>query len=325
MELPVNKTFGMAIFIIVAILVVIFIFMIPKALGGIDPLKQRQIDEEKVKQLENLNGYYDAFKKTDGGIDSYEASVLLAKAVEYTWKDCVNFCEKTTDVSDFTNFFATHPITLSRTLDCDTPYVYDKDVENKYKISKDRISGFCKDVNIGVDKTKTVDEWTTTIWGLRQNSVMCTNYKADGYQWGNMYCGDEDGVKTNLKCSPLCGIGKDWVNEITQDRIKEWDGIMTVGNTYNNIEIVYSPDCTIIKGFLPFSKQACLKVQIGEGSAKECITTDEPPKKFDSGICFGNKQETFYCNNGVIQSCGKNKDTNVYSDPSLCGFNTGCK
>lgn len=273
MELPVNKTFGMAIFIIVLLLVVIFIFMIPKALGGIDPMKQRQIDEAKVKQMEDLSAFYNTFKKTDGGFDSYEASVLLAKVIEYTWADCANFCDKTMDITDFTNFFMTHPIILSKQLDCETQYVYDKDTE--HKISKDRISGYCKDTDLfGADspsksKTTRADEWTTTIWGLRQNSVMCTKYMADGEQWGNMNCGDSETGK--IKCTPLCGTGKDWQifgigREITQDRIKSWDGVMTQGKTYSNIRVVYNPDCTYVKGFLPFSKQACLEVHIGSGS-----------------------------------------------------------
>ncbi|MFZ3077595.1 MAG: hypothetical protein WA139_04020 [Candidatus Aenigmatarchaeota archaeon] len=258
MELAINETFVLAITIIVALVVFGLVFMIPTTLGGVNTLKQNQINDATAKQLEDLGAFYDTFKKTDGGFDSYEASVLLAKVIEYTWEDCANFCESKMDIADFTNFFLTHPIVLSKTLDCGTEYVYDKDTE--HKISKNRISGYCKAADVGDDKTETADEWTTTIWGLYRNSVMCTNYFADGYQWGNFNCGSAE--TPNIKCNPLCGKGVDWTREITQDRIKSWEGAMTKGNSYSNIRVLYNPDCTLIAGFFPLSDQACLEVQI---------------------------------------------------------------
>lgn len=310
MDLPVNKTFGMAIFIIVLLLVVVFIFMIPKALGGIDPLKQSQINDAKVKQLEDLGAFYDSFKKTDGGFDSYEASVLLAKVIEYTWEDCANFCESKMDIADFTNFFLTHPITLSKTLDCDTLYVYDKDTE--HKISKGRISGYCKEADIGDDKTETADEWTTTIWGLYRNSVMCTNYFADGYQWGNFNCGSAE--TPNIKCNPLCGKGVDWTREITQDRIKSWEGAMTKGNSYSNIRVLYNPDCTLIAGFFPLSDQACLEVQISGGASattcSDCVNSGKGWCSIDNQCKAGDDYGS------TDKTCGG--DDWIWGDESLC-------
>ncbi len=57
-------------------------------------------------------------------------------------------------------------------------------------------------------------------------------------------------------------------------------------------------------------------------SAEKCKTSDNI--EFDSGACFGNKKETYFCNNGNIEYCGKNKNTDVNVDDSLCKVNKGC-
>lgn len=44
-----------------------------------------------------------------------------------------------------------------------------------------------------------------------------------------------------------------------------------------------------------------------------------------SGQCFGNGKNTFFCNNGNIELCGSNRDTNIKIDSSLCIDNSGCK
>ncbi len=330
-SLPINKSIAVALFVIVLVGIFFIYFTAVRASGGINDLKLRGLGGTIDKQLDDLENYYNLFKKTEGGIDSYEASVLIAKAIEYTWRDCSGACREPQDIADFTNFFATHPITLSRQVEC----IEDGGTEYKYEdgntgIYKSRINGICSRDVLETDKTGTVDEWTVTMWGLLKNSVMCTKLRADGEQWGNYECGGGDSVRSDLKCNPNCGSGKDTSHEITQDRIKNWEGGMNVGKSYRNIKVTYDPDCTYIAGKIPLLsgllglKQACMEIQISE-EANECKTTDKPPKEFSSGECFGNTVNTFYCDNGVIEGCGKNKDTNNNVDASLCESNKGCK
>ncbi len=286
-DLSSNSAFYVVIGIIVLLVAVLLLSTVIKTLGGVDEQKQYAINSEKKKQAESLNEQYGLFMRTDGGLDSYEASVLLAKAVEYTWKDCANFCKEETDISDFTNFFATHPIIISKALECDNAYDYEKYGEQKseYKISKGSIKDICTSGQLGADKSEIVDEWTTTIWGLRRNSEMCTNYFADGYQWGNYEC---NGEAPNYKCKPNCGIGVDKIPpERTQDRIQEWSGVMVKGKAYNNIKVIYSPDCTLVLGYLPYSDIACIKVKLGGGIDSLSTTlsldvSETKPKKGDA-------------------------------------------
>lgn len=54
---------------------------------------------------------------------------------------------------------------------------------------------------------------------------------------------------------------------------------------------------------------------------KKC--TDSGGLPFNSGDCFGNKADTYFCNNGNIEHCGKNTDSSKSVDTSLCN-NNGC-
>ncbi len=250
---------------------------------GLSALEQRNFDSQKADQLKQLEGYYSTFSKTDGGLDSYEASYLIAKVIEFTWVDCNGSCRDNGDIPEFTRFFEGHPIILSKQLDCNADYVYEKGTDPNYEISKNSIRGICSPAETGVDKTKTVDEWTVTAWGLK--STLCRNFIVDGKQWGNAWCLGDGGV--NNGCSSFCakaGFG-DWGREITSDRIKDWiGGDLSFGKIYGDIKVTYIPDCTWLKGkvsYIPVLggvlnlvyglKQACSTVEIGEGTANPTV------------------------------------------------------
>lgn len=255
---------------------------------GLTAAEQMQFDNQKAEQLKALKGYYSSFMKTDGGLDSYEASVLIARAVEYTWRDCSQFCREEGDIPEFTMFFADHPIVLSKKLDCGNEYEYAEG--EKYQISKNNIRGMCSDADLGVDKTERVDEWTVTAWGLKNS--LCKNFIVEGKQWGNGDCANgyilDDSDNTNKKCKSFCATSgeHDFAREITSDRIKGWIGTMEFEKSYNNIKITYDPDCTYISGkvckiwvaggiicFFKQLKQSCSMVEIGKGADKSAFLT----------------------------------------------------
>lgn len=338
---------AIVLIVIVAALLFTFAGGTAKGLAAIDPLKERQFNDNKAAQLKMLESIYDTFKSNDKnneGFDSYEASFLITKVIEYTWKDCSGFCREAGDIPEFTNFFLDHPIKLGKKLDCD----YEKsEYPSEFPIRKASIRGLCTDKDIGNTgvifgtdtKSETVDEWTVTMWGLLKNTNMCSSYYVDGYIWGNGDCGSsEKYVNDYKKCASGCAKAGplDSGREISSDRIKGWEGKMEKGMIYGKIKVTYDPDCTWVAGtfadipviggtanYIWTLKQPCSAVEIGVN--EKCITTDNPPKEFNSGECFGNTVNTFYCNNGAIEDCGKNKDTSESVDWSLCQNNKGCK
>lgn len=179
--------------------------------------------QANVENHENeLQKLYNDYKDNDGGFDAYETSILLAKAIEFTWSDCYQRCKDEREL--FTGFFAKNPIDFNRDMDCT-------------KLT--RIKGKCSAADLGTDKTQKVDEWTVTAWGLLANSEMCSNYRLsneDNKQWGNDNCGAHDVAAPGKKCADFCGRspGMDKVG---------WDaGIMTKGNKYSTIRIAYDPE-----------------------------------------------------------------------------------
>lgn len=296
-----------AIYSVAAIVLVVLVAMIlftlaggtAKGFAGIDPLKERQFSDNKASQLKELESIYSTFKSNDKnneGFDSFEASFLIAKVIEYTWKDCRMLgCKDAGDIPEFTNFFIEHPIKLGKTLDCD--YV-NNEYPSGFPIKKASIRGLCADSDVfdssllskivskavGVDsKTERADEWTVTMWGLLKYTNLCSGYIVDGELWGNGNCGDSDNfVNTDKKCASACAKAgaRDWVNEITSDRIRAWSGEMNLGKIYSNIKVTYTPDCTMLKGkfdFIPFAgtlfnlKQPCSVVEIGEGTTNPTV------------------------------------------------------
>ncbi len=288
-EMDTSSLITLALIVLVLIVIYLIITNDNRLLGGVDAASQRNFDDNKAKQLEELEGYYNTFKENDKnseGFDSYEASFLIAKVIEYTWKDCSGFCKEAGDIPEFTNFFADHPIKLGKVLDCNPNSEYPEN----FPIKKADIRGLCSDSDLGISslissppsKTNRADEWTVTSWILRKS--LCRNYKVEGYQWGNAWCyGDSD---TSEKCISFCATAglQDWSREITSDRIKDWKGNMDeFGKTYSNIKVTYIPDCTWLKGkisyipgggvadFLFKLKQACSAVEIGEGTTNPAI------------------------------------------------------
>lgn len=258
---------------------------------GLTAAEQMQFDNQKADQLKALEGYYGSFMKTEGGLDSYEASFLIGAVIESVWRDCSGVCREAGDIPEFTRFFADHPIVLSKPLDCASVYEYDDG--EKYQISKSRIRGMCSELDLGVDKTERVDEWTVTAWRLKDS--LCKSFKVEGYQWGNAYCRNgwvfDDADATKYKCKNFCATSgiNDWGKEISSDRILGWERTLELGKSYNNIKVTYDPDCTIVIGKLKnfiltapiaaiyefFSgsqlKQSCSMVEIGEGVAKKTV------------------------------------------------------
>lgn len=190
---------------------------------------QAQVDNQE-KELKEM---YNSYSKNDGGFDAYEASILVAKVIEYTWRDCYNICDDEKEL--FTGFFVKYPINFVKDMDCSS---YPRSSGDKIYPDIRLIKGMCSLTDIGTDKTKKVDEWTVTAWGLA-NTTMCSNYKLsskeDSKQWGNGVC-DGDASTTGKKCADFCDRSKD------VDKIDWQGGIMNKGNKYSNIRIAYNPD-----------------------------------------------------------------------------------
>ncbi len=188
-------------------------------------LQQNVENHEKA-----LKGYYDDFKKNDGGFDAYEASILLAKAIEFTWRDCYNICKDEREL--FTNFFAQNPMEFNKNTDC----------SKQYPDSIPDINRIKTPVNVCYNNFADVGETTVTIWGLSANTEMCSNYKISGEdnkQWGNADCGGYFLPANPNKhyCNEFCDKGR-W----DADKIDWQAGKMEKGKTYSNIRIAYNPD-----------------------------------------------------------------------------------
>jgi len=232
-----------AIILLVLAAVVYFVWggNISNLLAGInwrDKVLQNNVENQE-KELQKL---YDDYKSNDGGLDAYESSILLAKAIEFTWTDCYNICKD--DKELFTGFFLKNPIDFSKDMDCSN---YPVSGGDKVYPKILYIKNSCSQADLGADKTKKVDEWTVTKWGLSANSEMCSNYKLGSNegnkQWGNTPCSGDNEVKSGKKCADFCntdGSGKDKI---------DWQaGIMQEGNKYGNIRIIYSPNAGSIFG-----------------------------------------------------------------------------
>lgn len=300
-EIPINAILVLLLILAVLAIAIYTAFGQPSiADRGISALEQRKFDNQKADQLKELNGYYSSFMKTGGGLDSYEASFLIAKVIEYTWRDCNGFCSQAGDIPEFTRFFADHPIILLKKLDCQKEYEYEKgEIYEIWKLNNlNNIRGMCSKDDLGVDKTERVDEWTVTAWGLQ--NTLCKNFIVEGKQWGNGYCANgviiDDADITKYKCADFCAKAgfTDKVHEITSDRIKAWDKTLELGKSYSNIKITYSPDCTLLAGkicniwgiggvicFFNPLKQSCSMVEIGEGT-----TSPTAPAYSSTNSCY---------------------------------------
>lgn len=187
---------------------------------------------EKVLQqnVENhekaLKGYYDDFKKNDGGFDAYEASILLAKTIEFTWRDCYNICKDEREL--FTNFFAQNPIEFNKNTDCSKQYSGGKPDINRIKTP----------VDVCYNNFIDVGEVTVTIWGLSANTEMCS-LTFDDNIWGNADCG-----ANYLPANPNKHYCNDFCNKggLGADNIDWKAGKMEKGKTYSTIRIAYNPD-----------------------------------------------------------------------------------
>lgn len=227
-----------AIILLVLAAVVYFVWggNISNMLGGInwsDKVLQNNVENQE-KELQKL---YDDYKSNDGGFDAYETSILLAKAVEFTWTDCYNICKD--DKELFTGFFLKNPIDFSKATDCSKQYPGGIPSINKIK----------NPVDVCYNNFIDVSEVTVTIWGLSANTEMCSNYKLSNNegnkQWGNADCGgDFIGTSPNKHyCNEFCdksgaGIDKvDWQAEKMQK-----------GSKYGNIRIIYSPKAGAVLG-----------------------------------------------------------------------------
>ena len=210
---PVTHTLLKIILLVIVLLVVfIIIFTIgfPALEGGFEPWKKR-MQQKKIetyeKELTELCKQYDEDADLSNGcqVDTYEASVILATAIYYTWLDChKGRCEDGTDF--FYQFFAEKPIEINDSVDC----------------TQVPLGTFCV-----ASKKSVVDEWTVTVWGLRKHYP---NFCED---FGNSDCGGFDVSSSGKGCGDVCGDG---------DVIKSWNRAMSKGNTYNNIKIEYKTD-----------------------------------------------------------------------------------
>lgn len=218
-----------AIILLVLALIIVFVWggNISNMLGGInwsDKVLQSHVENQE-KELQKL---YDDYKNNDGGFDAYESSILLAKAVEFTWTDCYNICKDDREL--FTGFFLKNPIDFSRDMDC-----------NNYPISGSGkiypIIGKIRETCWSADR---VTELEVTAWGLAAYTEMCSNYKLnsnEGYkQWGNADCSYHFSTVPEKYCADFCDTGG-W----GADKIDWQAGEMQKGSKYGNIRIIYSP------------------------------------------------------------------------------------
>ncbi len=231
-----------SIILLVVILLVAFGAIINPANSALNSVNfwNKTLELSVEQHTKELNDYYNMYQKNDGGFDNYESSILLAKAIEFTWKDCNGVCKEYQE--PFTAFFATHPINFNQPTVC-LNYPRGEDWPD---IS--RISSYCDDF-----KQQYVDEWTVTIYGLLANTNMCTSYKFNNNQWGNSNCGAAD-MKSrtpDISCSALCSHGDyvDWPD--TAGRMEKDKP------AYGNIIIGYMPEEGII-----FKNPAKITVEI---------------------------------------------------------------
>jgi len=213
---PVTHTLLKIILVVIVLLIVFIIIFgvgLPALQQGFDPWRER-MQQKKIetyeKELKKLCLEYDEDADISNGceVDTYEASVILATAIYYTWLDChKGRCADGTDF--FHQFFVEKPIKIISSVDC----------------SQVPLSGFCDPSETGVDKRSVVDEWTVTVWGLRKHFP---NFCED---FGNDNCGGyESGISNGKKCGDVCG---------DNDVISAWNRAMSKGNTYSDIKITY--------------------------------------------------------------------------------------
>lgn len=178
--------------------------------------------ENHEKELQKI---YDDYKGNDGGFDAYESSIMLAKAIEYTWTDCYNICKDEREL--FTGFFLKNPIDFNKDMDCDN---YPISSGDKVYPSIGKIKLHCYD-----SRTNNVDEWTVTAWGLSGNTKMCSNYKLsneDNRQWGNSICSND---KNGDECRTFCDASGAGIDKV------DWQADEMKKGKYGNIRIIYNP------------------------------------------------------------------------------------
>lgn len=232
---------GIIILIVVLYIVVVVADIMRGGLGNIS-YWEKTVQASAEMQGQELLELYNKYYNNDGGFDAYEASIILAKAIEFTWRDCYNICRG--DKELFTNFFAEHPIEFSKDMDC-SKYPTGDDYPDIGRIQIEK-------AKCHKSKSSTVDEWTVTAWGLKANTEMCENYKLkDGKNWGNYKC---SGDITADKCDDFCDV-----SNANKDYI-EWEGKeMKKGNSYSDIVIKYSP----AKGII-FKSEPKIIVEVNE-------------------------------------------------------------
>jgi len=222
-------TIMVAIILLVVALIVYFVWggYISNMLGGInwsDKVLKNNVDNQE-KELQSL---YDSFKSNDGGFDAYETSILLAKAIEFTWRDCYNICKDEREL--FTGFFLKNPIDFSKDMDCDN---YPISGGDKIYPNIGKIKDWCFNANA-------ISEMLVTSWGLA-NTSMCTDYKLSSSegnkQWGNYECETHfDFSGRLLYCYDFCDRSGKHIDKI------DWQaGIVAKGGKYGNIRIAYDP------------------------------------------------------------------------------------
>lgn len=215
-----------AIIIMVLALVVVFGLgnIISSSLGSI-AFSEKVLQQNVENQEKELKLLYEKYRDNDGGFDAYETSILLAKAIEFTWRDCYQICKNEREL--FTGFFAQNPIDFNRDMSCNQYQNKEPDINE--------ISGICEN-----SKLSKVDEWTVTAWGLNPYTQMCGNYKLSGEdnkQWGNENCEGDNEVARNNKCFAFCDRDGGFVDKI------DWQaGVMKKGKKYDSIRIIYIPE-----------------------------------------------------------------------------------
>lgn len=210
---------GIILFVLILAVIFFNIGNISDLLKGIDVFDEKGLQMRVEDQVKELDSYYNEYCKDD--CDPYRASVLIAKAITFLWKDCYKqpVCEKNpVSVDPISGYFMRKQIKLTKKVDCKDYSMY--------------ISGWCTSTEIGTDKTDRVDEWTVTIWGLAANTRLC-EYKLPGENkiWGNNDCKYEV-PKTDKNCDDRCSA---------DNRISLFQEQMVVGQTYN-IQINYNKD-----------------------------------------------------------------------------------
>jgi len=208
--------------IVLVIAILILYLFLPDLSSGLKSLKMDAAKKDVDKIVKEIEGIYEnKCEPGDAGVkkcDTYQTSIMIAKIIDGIWKNCYkqDWCDDIMPefMDNLTDFFEKHPVEVDYT-DC-----------NKYSLPE------C------VKKKYYVEEWTVTVWGLRQNTNLCTDEFRDTL-WENKNCEGDDYVSdSNNKCNKLCGEDKDRLRDGNDN--EKWSKWFNVGNTIKgNIEFKY--------------------------------------------------------------------------------------